>query len=62
MLRLFNPTAIETQRHVVTIVVMLLELVILGSKEEEETVQEIRKIVARNRQGKREKHDTQDSR
>ncbi len=41
---------------------MILELVLLGSKEEEETIREIRRIVAPGRRGKKEKHDTRDSR
>jgi len=41
---------------------MILKLVILGSKEEEETIREIRKIVSPSRRGKKEEHDTRDSR
>jgi hypothetical protein len=45
---------------------MILELMVFGSKDEQETIREIRRIVIRENQGapetlhgKREEHDTQ---
>jgi hypothetical protein len=41
---------------------MVLQLVLLGSKDEEKTIREIRGIVARDRTEKGGRHDTQLSR